>query len=120
MRVSLLHIIPVLKRSGILKANSGRYSRLAVIDANNITAANPTGMIVPVGDIIPTIAWKTLKQENVQGGAAELTVCVVGRIGQPEYMAMLRMSNYVNMLTKDVPELRGETGESRCGRHFDY
>ena len=47
---SLIHMNPVLKRSGILKCNSGRYSRLAVIDPKNITAANPTGMVVPVGD----------------------------------------------------------------------
>ena len=104
---SLIHMNPVLKRSGILKCNSGRYSRLAVIDPKNITAANPTGMVVPVGDPLDTIAWRDLKAQNAHGGGAELTVCVVGRVGQPQYMAMLRMADHVNMLMKDIPELAG-------------
>ena len=104
---SLLHMNPVLKRSNILKCNSGRYSRLAVVDANNITVANPTGMLVPVGDPLDTISWKALKAENAQGGGAELTVCVVGRVGQPSYMALLRMADLANMMMKDMPELAG-------------
>ena len=37
----------------------------------------------------------------------ELTVAVVGRIGQPDYMALLRITEFVNLQIKDMPELTG-------------
>lgn len=101
---------PVLKRTSVLKCNSGRYSRLAVIDANNITLSNPTGMMVPVGIPLSNAKWKDLKEENrLASGTAgsELTVAVVGRFGQPDYMALLRIADFVNLQMRDMPELTG-------------
>lgn len=106
----LLALNPVLKRTNVLKCNSGRYSRLATIDPNNVTHSNPTGMVVPIGDPISTLKWKDLKEENrlaASTAGTELTVAVVGRVGQPDYMALLRIADFVNLQMKDMPEMTG-------------
>lgn len=106
----LLALNPVLKRTNVLKCNSGRYSRLATIDPKNVTHSNPTGMVVPIGDPLSTLKWKDLQEENRMAASTsgtELTVAVVGRIGQPDYMALLRITEFVNLQIKDMPELTG-------------
>ena len=99
-----------MKRTSVLKNNSGRYSRLAVIDHKNITHSNPTGMVVPVGIPLSIIKWKDLKEGNKLASStagSELTVAVVGRVGQPDYMALLRIADFVNLQLKDMPEMTG-------------
>ena len=43
VRNALLEISPVLRRTNVLKCNSGRYSNMLVVDADNVSAKNPTG-----------------------------------------------------------------------------
>lgn len=63
VRSTLREMNPPLPRSYILRANSGRYSDMLVVDSKNISADNPTGMITPQGLPVPWIRWKNFQQE---------------------------------------------------------
>lgn len=93
VRSSLQEMNPVLRRTAVLKCNSGRYSRMAIIDAQNITHSNPTGMIVPQGEALATMTWKQVKADvEAKVSGSEMLACLIGRTGEPQYMAYLRIA----------------------------
>ena len=49
VRSALRVLNPPLKRSAVLRSNSGRYSEMMVVNAAAATSNNPTGMVVPLG-----------------------------------------------------------------------
>ena len=93
---------PPLKRSGILKANSGRYSTTAVVNPLLVTVDNPTGMVVPIGLPMEHISWKKLQELNISEathatGRSSLNVVLVLRTGDPRGCAFERVANIANM-----------------------
>ena len=60
VRSALREMNPPLARSGILKANSGRYSTALVVDKAAVTADNPTGILQYVVLFGPFIASRGL------------------------------------------------------------
>jgi CheY-like chemotaxis protein len=56
------------------------------------------------------MTWKAIKDDNklaANSAGSDLTVALVGRVGQPDYMALLRIADLVNLMLKDMPELSG-------------
>lgn len=101
VRASLLAINPVLKRTNVLKCNSGRYSSMLVVDPAKVTAQNPTGMVVTEGLPLELVSWNTLKgelqeQSKLSGSSQLLTVGIIGRVGEVRYSACLRMAALTN------------------------
>lgn len=102
VRSSLLAINPVLKRTNVLKCNSGRYSSMLVVDPAKVTAHNPTGMVATEGLPLELITWNVLKgeleeQSKLSGSSQLLTVGIIGRVGEVRYSACLRMAALTNL-----------------------
>ena len=98
---SLRGINPPLKRSAILRANSGRYSTSMVVNGNLVTTNNPTGMIIPLGKKLNLITWCKLKEKNLcdarTSGGNVLTTVLVLRQGDPRGCIFEGISAIVNM-----------------------
>ena len=93
---------PPLKRSGILKANSGRYTSSLVVNPALVTAVNPTGMVVPIGLPLEDISWKKLQELNLSeathaAARSQLNVVLVLRTGDPRGCTFERVANVVNL-----------------------
>ena len=102
VRASLQEINPVLKRTNVLKCNSGRYSDMLVVEQSRVTHKNPTGMVVPEGVALDLLRWKDLKvsleeQSSASIGGGLLTVALIGRVGEPRYAACMRMAELANL-----------------------
>jgi hypothetical protein len=103
VRASLQTINPVLKRTNVLKCNSGRYSDMLVVDPTKITFQNPTGMVVTEGLPVPLVRWAQFKAEMEEGGRVSnpsqlLTVAIIGRLGEARYSLCMRMVEQANLL----------------------
>lgn len=105
IRSTLMELNPPLKRSNTLRAASGRYSSLLVVNPKLVTSNNPTGMVVPIGVPLETIAWKNLKMELDQVGptSSEVVVCLVMRTGDPSSCASQRVAEIVNLDLHEAP-----------------
>lgn len=89
---------PPLKRTAMLRAASGRYSSMLVVNKNAVTAANPTGMVVPLGIPLEKVSWSAMKEELVTqaGVKGPLQVALVMRAGDPVCCAYQRITELVN------------------------
>jgi len=79
---------PPLKRSGILRANSGRYSTMLVVDKSLVTSDNPTGMTVSSAKPLDVARWKNFKEDvaaskGAPSANAPVVVALVLRPGDP-------------------------------------
>lgn len=107
---SLREINPPLKRSAILRANSGRYSSSMVVNTSLVSADNPTGMVIPLGIPLDLISWVKMKDRNQhesRGDNSVLTVALVTRQGDPKGGVFERVANVVNM------EISGSSGTAQ-------
>lgn len=117
VRTSLQSINPVLKRTNVLKCNSGRYSDMLVVNPANVTFTNPTGMVITEGLPIQLVQWAAFKAEleeasRLTNGSQLLTVAVIGRLGETRYGLSLRMANLANLQLKQQGD-DGVTGKYR-------
>lgn len=91
---------PPLARSGILKANSGRYSDSLVVDKTAVTADNPTGMATVPGLPLDSISWVQWKEEFSSCGnstTAPLTVLLVSRRGDVKGHRLEKIAEVANL-----------------------
>eukprot|EP00596_Hydrurales_sp_CCMP1899_P005747 CAMPEP_0119037572 /NCGR_PEP_ID=MMETSP1177-20130426/6007_1 /TAXON_ID=2985 /ORGANISM="Ochromonas sp, Strain CCMP1899" /LENGTH=423 /DNA_ID=CAMNT_0006999037 /DNA_START=765 /DNA_END=2032 /DNA_ORIENTATION=- len=119
---SLREMNPPLKRSAILKANSGRYSSSMVVDSSLVSADNPTGMVIPLGIPLETVTWSKLVEQNsyeMNGDNGPLIVALVLRTGDPRGCIIERIAAVVNMDlkneengNKNVRMIRIDVGEN--------
>jgi len=106
---------PPLKRSGILKANSGRYTSSLVVNPDLVTADNPTGMVVPIGLPMEDISWKKLQELNISeathaAARSQLNVVLVLRTGDPRGCVFERVANIVNLEMEEAAARDGGAG----------
>jgi hypothetical protein len=85
---------PPLRRTQILKANSGRYSSELVINSASITADNPTGMVIPPGIPLSRITWKKLKEDLKHSNV--FTVVLAFREGDAYGHVISAVANVLN------------------------
>ena len=105
VRTALQSINPVLKRTNVLKCNSGRYSDMLVVNPANVTFQNPTGMVVTEGLPLQLVQWAAFKAEleeasRITNPSQQLTVAVIGRLGETRYGLSLRMAELANLYLK--------------------
>jgi len=98
VRNTLMEMNPPLKRTAMLRAASGRYSSMLVVNKNAVTSANPTGMVVPLGVPLEKVRWSALKEELITqaGVKGPLVVALVMRAGDPVCCAYQRITELVN------------------------
>ena len=106
VRMSLQAINPVLKRTNVLKCNSGRYSNMLVVEPGRVTAQNPTGMVVLEGLPLELLKWTAFKGELEEQSRSStssqlLTVGVIGRLGESRYGHCLRQAEMTNKRLQD-------------------
>ncbi len=110
VRASLEEINPVLRRTNVLKCNSGRYSNMLVVEPSRVTAHNPTGMVVTEGLALPLVRWADLQAswaDQRAQNAHVLTVALVGRVGEPRYAECLRLAEQANLRLQANAEAGG-------------
>jgi hypothetical protein len=99
IRSALRETNPVLSRSRILGANSGRYSNLLVVSQKHVNANNPTGMMRPLGVPLKDISWKALKETVAAAGGptSAITAVLCLRGGDARCFAAERVAEIVNI-----------------------
>jgi CheY-like chemotaxis protein len=99
IRTALRETNPVLSRSRILGANSGRYSDLLIVSKSHVNANNPTGMIRPLGVPLRNIRWPALKEmvTGATGPANAITAVIFVRGGDAKCFAAERVAEIVNI-----------------------
>lgn len=98
--VEILHLLneenPPLPRSNTLKANSGRYSTMLVVDKANATADNPTGMTTIQGLKLRKVTWQHFQEISNQN-SNQLYVVLVIRSGDAICASYERITEFVNL-----------------------
>ena len=98
IRTALREENPVLQRSRILGANSGRYSSLLVVNKDCVDANNPTGMMRPLGVPLRNIRWQAFKDILASAGTSTaLSVVLFLRGGDAKCFAAERVAEIVNI-----------------------
>lgn len=115
IRTTLMGINPPLKRSATLRAASGRYSSMLVVNPALVTASNPTGMIVPIGLPLEPLHWSKLKSlissKGGTDGANTLIVALIMRTGDPICCESERIAELVHRQLDDEKQA-GEASTS--------
>ena len=98
IRNTLMKNNPPLKRSSMLRAASGRYSSMLVVNKNLVSPSNPTGMIVPCGIPLEKVRWNSFKEElrSQAGVRGPLIVALIMRAGDPVSCEYQRIAELVN------------------------
>lgn len=106
----------------MLRAASGRYSSMLIVNKNAITASNPTGMVEPLGIPLEKIHWKLFKDELISqaGAKGPLIVALVMRSGDPICCEYQRITELVNrdILYGIMPHTKNENIEKKLS--IDY
>lgn len=109
--VEIRHVLrehnPPLKRSEILRANSGRYSNMLIVSKTLVTADNPTGMTVSSAKPLETIRWKTFIEDvtlSKHVPTAPVYVALVLRPGDPACCASEYAAEVLNARMMDSDE----------------
>ncbi len=100
---------PVLERSSVLNAASGRYSDKIIVDPSTATPQNPTGMVKCKGRGLESISWKEFKNFLIPTSCSIvpqslLIIGLIMRDGQPDCCIAKGISELVNL------ELNGNSG----------
>lgn len=105
VRLAITEMNPVLRRTNVLKCNSGRYSDMLVVNPHNITAQNPTGMVTLVGLPLDVVRWNVFKDQVEKMSRQPngiLEVALITRISDNVERGYERVANYVNLqISKD-------------------
>ena len=120
VRNALVEMSPVLRRTNVLKCNSGRYSNMLVVNPDNVSFKNPTGMLTNKGLPLEGMRWTTLKEQLAEGGSSDSTirVALVGREGEPRFGVCQRILELAKLQLEGTPDalkfrlLRVEVGEN--------
>lgn len=95
IRQTIMEMNPPLRRSGMLRAASGRYSSMLVVDKSRVTAQNPTGMVVTQGLPLEHVrCWTEFQREirtNSGAGGVKVIVVLLLRTGDPQCVAYQRV-----------------------------
>ena len=100
VRLAITEMNPVLRRTNVLKCNSGRYSDMLVVNPHNITAQNPTGMVTLVGLPLVVVRWTAFKDHMdklARQPSGTLEVALITRISDNVERGYERVANYVNL-----------------------
>lgn len=98
LRNTIMEMNPPLKRSSMLRAASGRYSSMLMVNKNAATSTNPTGMVEPVGIPLEKVRWNSFKQELMSqvGQKGPLVTALLTRAGDPVCCTYMRIAEAVN------------------------
>ena len=114
VRSALREENPPLPRTSVL-SNSGRYSSMIVVNKDEVSANNPTGMIETQGLPLLNNHWSDLKLglPDSVSSSSPLTVAIVLRGGDPKGQQWLRVSELVNMELHKIKESPEQASSSK-------